>query len=451
MKTTNEKPLMSKDAKTISLRHWLDYIQAIHEKAVDFDLVRLKEVAQKGGFAEQSAPIIIVGGTNGKGSTTALTAKFLSSCGYRVGCYFSPHLQYFNERIVINGKPVDEHLICKAFAKVEKARGNTSLTYFEFTTLAALELFKNQSLDAIVLEVGCGGEKDAVNIVDPALSIITNVSIDHTEWLGKDVNEIALTKAGIFRTDKPAIVGIKGQKPTLLEKAKDLKTKLYLEGQSFGWHDKYKSYWQFNGKYIKVPESSIPSTSISLSLAALEVLKPILPKINEFPLSRLSYILRVSQLPGRFQRIMTKCETILDVAHNEAGSRWLARNLKKLPGEARHIAVWSSFNDKDLKAIVAPMIDLVDTWVIAPMQHVRGAKVQDLQDALEALGAKSIERQSTLALAFQKAETLSGKHDRVVVFGSFGTVGEVLASTEHDYQTMRAFFVPQNLAAEPST
>lgn len=435
-----KKPSMSKDAKTISLRHWLDYVESIHNQSVDFDLSRAAEVAQKGHFAELSIPVITVAGTNGKGSTTALLTKALGACGLKVGCYLSPHLHFFNERIILKGKPAQEHLICQAFAKVEKARGQVSLTYFEFTTLAALELFKQAQLDVVVLEVGCGGEKDAVNLVDPTLSIITNVSLDHMGWLGQTVEEIALAKAGIMRSNKPAIIGLQAQIPTLLDKAKSLKTKLYLEGQAFGWHDKYKSYWQFNGRHIRVAPSFVPSTSISLTLAALEVLKPILPAVERFPMDRLNDIIRTSQLPGRFQRMVGVAETWFDVAHNAAGAKWLAENLKKLPPADKLIAVWSSFEDKVLADIVAPLLPLVDIWVVAQNQHERGAPLDKLVATLEQSGAKEIVEAPSLATAFKKAEKLCGPNGRMVVYGSFVTVAEVMRSHEHDYHSVNNFF-----------
>ncbi len=431
---------MSSDAKTISLRHWLDYIETIHAQAVDFDITRPLEVAQKGQFDKFDIPVITVAGTNGKGSTTALISKCLSACGLKVGSYFSPHLQFFNERIIIQGVPVQEHLICHAFAQIEKARGHTTLTYFEFITLAAFAIFKQHDLDVIVLEVGCGGEKDAVNIVHPSLSVITNISKDHTLWLGQELEEIALAKAGIMREQTPAIIGLKAQVPSLLKHAKDLKAKLYLEGQSFGWHDKYKSYWQYNGSYKQVPPTFSSSTSISLSLAALEVLKPILPEVNNFPWHRLGHIVRTAQLPGRFQRMVGRTDLIFDVAHNAAGSIWLANNMSKLPPSVKTIAVWSSFSDKDLPEIVSPLIPWVDTWVIAPMQDKRGASLEDLQSTLVHLGIEDIKQEVSLSKAFKMAEKLSDKHSRILVFGSFGTVGEVLRQLEHNYHATDTFF-----------
>lgn len=452
MSKKTKKPLMSKDAKTISLRHWLDYVESIHDKSVDFDLSRAAKVATQAGFNDLPMPVITVAGTNGKGSTAALLTKALEACGLRVGCYLSPHMNFFNERIVLQGKPVQEHIICHAFAKVEKARGNIGLTYFEFTTLAAFEIYKQADLDVLVLEVGCGGEKDAVNLAEPTLSIITNISKDHTEWLGEDISQIALAKAGIMRSSKPVIVGLKAQIPSLLEKASKLKAKIYCEGQAFGWHDKYKSYWQYNGKYIRVPQSFVSSTSISLSLAALEVLKPILPQVERLPLAKLGDILRHSQLPGRFQRMVGMTETIFDVAHNSDGALWLAENINRLPPASNTIAVWSSFADKDLTEIVKPMLPLVDTWVISSMQNERGATIETLRQTLLDLGVEHILDASSLSGGFKQAERLSNPNSRVVVFGSTATVAEVLRAHEHDYHSVNNFFssIPSGMEAVES-
>ncbi|HET9843869.1 MAG TPA: Mur ligase family protein, partial [Gammaproteobacteria bacterium] len=337
------------DAKSISLKHWLKYIESIHPQQIDFGLQRIRPVAQKAALNQLGCPVVLVGGTNGKGSTVALLAKLLQAMGLRVGAYFSPHLIYFTERIVLNGTTCAEAKLCSAFAQVEKLRGKTPLTFFEFTTLAAFHIFKEEKLDVILLEVGCGGEKDAVNIVEPDLSIITSVGLDHTEWLGDTIAEIGTAKAGILRAHKPAILGIEAQIPSILQKAQHLQSKLILEGRDFDWNDIYKSYWNYQSRFIQIPPHSIPSTSVSLALAALENLWSTFFSQKSLPYDHLSYYLRTEQMPGRFQLVYTKCETIFDVAHNESGAIWLADKFKKLYPQVKTVGVWSSLSDKNLE------------------------------------------------------------------------------------------------------
>lgn len=436
---------MTKDARTISLQHWLSYIESIHSKAIDFDLERVREVAQKAELLPFRCPVILVAGTNGKGSTVALLSKLLQNSGLRVGSYFSPHLVYFNERIVLNSQPCPEYLLCHAFAKIEKARGKTPLTYFEFTTLAAFEIFHQGPLDVLVLEIGCGGEKDAVNIVEPTISVITAIDKDHTELLGSSIDEIALAKAGILRPNQPAVIGQKAQLPVLLERAKQLKSDCILEGEDFGWHDIHRHYWQYQKHYLKIPRNPIPSESVSISLAAFKLLEQVAPQLGALSLNQLETTLRQAHMPGRFQRIQNhRCETFLDAAHNVAGAQWLASQLVKEPNSGRTIGVWASFKDKDLSGIVGAMQEYVDEWVIAPSQNPRTASIEALETVLKEQGIEKFHSQSTLSCAYHKAETLCTRQDRIVVFGSFATVGEVLHSLGHDYPYASTFYVKPN-------
>ncbi len=431
---------MIKDVKTLSLKYWLDYIESIHPKDVEFGLDRIREVAVKGGLDKVDIPVITVAGTNTKGSTVALLTKLLESVGLNVGTYFSPHLVYFNERVTVNSTPVPEHFFCNAFAKIESLREDTALTYYEFVTLAAFDIFKLFDLDVLVLEVGCGGEKDAVNLIDPDVSILTSVDFDHMEWLGDTLEKIGATKAGIFRPNKPAIIGKGAQLSSVLDKAKELGCTMCLEDDTFGWSDTNKTYWRSQTRTVKIPKHPLPSTCISLALAAVDAIESQLPALKKLEYDHLEPILRKAQLPGRFQQLLLNHEVILDVAHNAKGADWLSKRLQGLPKLSKTVAVWSSFEDKDLDKIIEPFSDMVDTWFIAPTQSARTASLSDLKKALVKSNANDVYECMSITEAFDKAQDGHERPSRILVFGSFATVGEVLGGIGQELSYLNRFY-----------
>lgn len=414
---------------SFSLKYWLNYIESLHPEEIALGLERVKSLAQEAGLLDFKCPVVLIGGTNGKGSTLSALATLLTESGLKVGSYFSPHLLYFNERIRIDGQCIQDYQLCQIFSKIEQFRISVPepipLTFFEFTTLAALLFFKESHCDIIVLEVGLGGRLDAVNIVEPTLSIITTIGFDHMDRLGDSLDKIAFEKAGILRSNKPAIIGAGACQETLLEEGRQKGSQLIVEGEDFGW--KTDKLWHYQDQSHMIPYHKLPLPSLSLALAAFYYLQNESSFFQKEHCAKWSQVLMKAALPGRFQKYFNKVETILDVAHNPLGSQWLAQKLK---AEENHIAVWSSYKDKDLKGIVGSIQEKVKFWVIAPLQDKRSASIEQLQQALEEQGVPSecIFCEETVGLAYKKAYSLARLQDKIIVFGSFKTVGEVMIS-----------------------
>ncbi len=416
----------------MQLIDWLEYIESLHVEEIALGLERVRSVALQAGLLDFECPIVLVGGTNGKGSTVSTLSSLLAANTLRVGTYLSPHLINFNERIRINGQCIQDDQLCEIFTKIEHCRlsdANPSpLTFFEFTTLAALQFFKEADCDILLLEVGLGGRLDAVNIVEPSLSIITTLGLDHTDRLGDTLEKIAIEKAGIVRDNKPILIGQQACYPFLLNELKRQGAILIQEGESFGWQG--DTLWHYKGDIVTVPKHNIPVSSLSLALAAFKLLADSFPKLKIKALPNLSVVLQQAALPGRFQKYFNKIETIFDVAHNPQGAQWLSNKLKE--NTQKNIAVWSSFQDKDLKGIVEAIKSRIDIWVIAPVNHIRAASIEDLKQALKVqeIDSQCVFCESTVAQAYKKACSLVGLEERIIVFGSFLTVNEVILSLE---------------------
>jgi len=422
------------------LDKWLSYIEALHPEEIVLGLERVKAVARRAGLLAVDCPVVLVGGTNGKGSTVSTLATLLMAHNLRVGSYFSPHLLRFNERIAINGQCIEDAVLCRIFEKIESYRCDTPnnfLTFFEFTTLAALQFFKDAACDIIILEVGLGGRLDAVNIIEPTLSIITTLGLDHTDRLGDTIDKIAIEKAGILRKNKCALIGAQAQNQCLIAHAHKIKAILRQETKDFGWklNASKKDNWYFNDKAIiknielseKVNNLNIPSSSVSLALAAFYILASYYPKLIPH-ISITSHLnLEKAQLPGRFQAYGN---TIFDVAHNPLGAQYLSEKLSNptKPSNIRYIAVWSSFKDKELAPMVQALQATIDIWVIAPLEHPRAASTSMLKQALKVNGISetAIFSEESIQAAYQKACLLAGSSDIIVVFGSFVTVSQVM-------------------------
>lgn len=415
-----------------SFEDWLTYIESLHCEEIALGLERIRSVAFHAGLLHFDCPIVLIGGTNGKGSTVSTLSTLLTANNLRVGTYFSPHLIQFNERIVINGECIQDEQLCQIFSKIEQYRLSDpqpcALTFFEFTTLAALQFFKDSGCDIILLEVGLGGRLDAVNIVEPSLSIITTLGLDHMDRLGDTLEKIAIEKAGIVRQDKPVLVGQQACYPALLNEIKRQGAILIQEGESFGWQT--DGTWHYQGDKVSVPQHNIPASSLSLAFAAFKLLACEFPKLKIGSLTNLSFLLKRAALPGRFQKYFNKIETIFDVAHNPLGAQWL--NDKLSEKNQKNIAVWSSFKDKDIMGIVKAIKQTIAIWVIAPLHHVRAASIEDLKQALKAQGIDSefIFCELTIAGAYKKAYSLADIEDKIIVFGSCSTVSEVMLSLE---------------------
>lgn len=424
-----------------NLEQWLHYIEQSHPKTIDLGLTRVSQVAIRGGLLNFPFPVVMVAGTNGKGSTVAALAKLLQIAGKKVGTYTSPHLFHFKERIQINGQCLSDDQLCEAFAQVEMLREKTSLTFFEFTTLAALYIFqKHHFLDILILEVGLGGRLDAVNVVCPDIAIITSIGYDHQEYLGQTLESIAFEKAGILREGINVIISHQAQMMTLLKQAEKLHTVLYVEGEDFDFID---GEWHFQEKVVKLTNIYLPPNSVSLAMAAYTILGEdyfSLPEIGNVALSLSNIIMK-----GRFEpMIINNTLIIFDVAHNEQGATWLARKLKNLKPKGKLIAVWSSLADKVLSDIIKPLKDMVNIWCIGEMNQSRAAKNEILCKTLTDQNIAHVDVHPSIAKAFHAALDMVEPEDVIVVFGSFYAVSEVmetLSDVDRTYQNNGLFCV----------
>lgn len=421
-----------------TLNDWLALLETMHPKAIDMGLERVAEVKQRLGL-HFDCPVIIVGGTNGKGSTCAMLESILLQAGYRVGLYTSPHLLDFNERARINGELASDAALVEQFAAVEAQRGDISLTYFEFTTLAILRLFAQAQLDAVILEVGLGGRLDAVNVIDADVAIVTSVDIDHTDYLGDTREKIGFEKAGIFRPGRAAVCGDPVPPQSLVEHAEAIGADLWLFGRDFNYSGD-KQQWNFGGRAQRRNSLGYPSLrganqllNASAALAALEALRQRLPVGAQEVRNGLVMV----ELPGRFQVLPGRPSVIFDVAHNPHAAATLAQNLDNMGFHPYTYAVFGAMQDKDVAGVVAQLKDKVDHWYLTDLPLPRAASAQQLKDALLAAGVapqqaagaeRSILSFSSPAEAFAHARNSAGENDRIAVFGSFLTVAGVMES-----------------------
>lgn len=414
-----------------SLADWLAWQERLHPRSIDLGLERVREVAGRMGLLEPAPVVITVAGTNGKGSCVAMLEAMLAGAGYRVGAYTSPHLLRYNERVRICGEEAGDAALCESFARIDAARGAISLSYFEFGTLAALDLFARAGLDAMLLEVGLGGRLDAVNILDADVAIVSSVGVDHREWLGQTRESIGREKAGIFRPGRPAVCGDPQPPASIEQEAARLGTPLYRLGREFraepadeGW--RYRGPGAPEGRVL--PDPALPGAAqrrnAACALAALGLLEARLP----LPPGAVERGLTGLRLPGRFQRFAGPVETVLDVAHNPDSARTLAELLRAHPVEGRLHAVFALLGDKDLAEVVAPLADAVDDWHVGALSGARARPVRRLAAELRArVPGRPVTAHATVGRAYEAARAAARPGDRVLVFGSFYTVAEVLA------------------------
>lgn len=426
-----------------TLADWLARLETMHPKAIDMGLDRVRQVKDAMAL-EFACPVIIVGGTNGKGSTCAMLEAILLRAGYRVGLYTSPHLLHFNERMRINGQSASDAELVAAFDKLDALRAEVSLSYFEFTTLAAMQLFADASLDAVIFEVGLGGRLDAVNVLDADVAIVTSVDIDHTEYLGDTREKIGFEKAGIFRAGKTAICGDPVPPASLVEHAEKIGADLWLFNRDFNYSGD-KQQWNFSGRGHRRNSLAYPSLrganqllNASGVLAALEALRLRLPVGAQEVRTGLALV----DLPGRFQVLPGKPTIILDVAHNPHAAATLAQNLDNMGFHPYTYAVFGAMQDKDIDGVIAQLQGCVDHWCVTDLPLPRAATAAEIKHKLLAAYAglppvaeteRSIQTFATPAEAFANAMSRAGENDRITVFGSFLTVAGVMEfrNSEH--------------------
>jgi len=409
--------------QTGQLDFWLDIIKKQHLSVIDLGLDRVRKVAWELGLLKSTCPIITVGGTNGKGSTVAGLEAIYQAAGYRVGVFTSPYLYRFNELVRIQGCDASDEEFIRAFLKIDQARGEITLTQFEFNTLAALDIFQSASLDVGILEVGLGGRLDAVNIMDADVSVITSIAIDHAEWLGNTREEIAFEKAGIMRRGKPAVCGDLDPPVTLTDYASEHQVPLFCQDEQFGFEKNEVSWnWWCHGKREdNLPFSRLALQNMSTVLMTVELMQSMLPVKRE----AIDQALVTVHLSGRIQVIPGDVTHILDVSHNPAAAELLANYLQdhKISGKTR--AVFSMLADKDIISTLLVMRDYMDEWYIAPLQVDRGASLAVLKDCFRAAKINAVHPSASLKEAHKKALIVSEPGDRVIVFGSFYTVSAV--------------------------
>ena len=417
-----------------SLSEWLDYVEQLHAKPIELGLDRVASVKDRLGLGF-AGPIITVGGTNGKGSVCAMLESMLQAAGYRTGLYTSPHLFAYNERVRVDGVPVSDQRLADAFARVEAARGGISLTYFEFGTLVAWEIFTSAGLDTLIFEVGLGGRLDAVNIFDSDCSIVTSIGIDHVEFLGSTRESIGFEKAGIFRCDRAAICGDPQPPETLLAHAGRIGAKLQVLGRDFGFEGD-KQQWRFWGKEGAKSGLAPPAlrgtrqlANASVALAALETLRERVPVSMQAIREGLSLV----ELAGRFQVMPGVPCVIVDVAHNPDAATVLAKNLADQGFFPNTRAVLGMLADKDMQGVCLALKGRIDEWHVSGLSGPRAASAAQLSQAIEKSAAGgAIFRHESVSDAYAAARERSNDNDRILVFGSFLTVAAFLSANSRD-------------------
>jgi dihydrofolate synthase / folylpolyglutamate synthase len=420
---------------------WLDYLATLHPASIAMGLDRVRAVLALLD-APVTCPVVTVAGTNGKGSTCAMLDSVLRCAGYAVGLYTSPHLLRYHERVRLRGRDAMDAELLAAFNAVEDARlaavdskgAPTPLTYFEFGTLAALWLFARAGLDALVLEVGLGGRLDAVNVVDATVAVLTSVAIDHTDYLGSTREEIGREKAGIFRAGRAAICADPDPPASVVARASEIGARLLRIGRDYGFVNEGMQwkYWGPGGERYGLPFPALRGAyqlnNAATVMAALDVLRDALPVRG----GALREGLLTVELPGRFQVLPGRPTVVLDVAHNPHAAGVLADELGAMGYHPQTIAVFGMYADKDIAGVAAAVNRRVDRWFVAPLPGPRGARAEEIGEALVAAGvdANALRIFPDIASAYAAAKEAVGETDRIVVFGSFLTVAAVLAATK---------------------
>jgi dihydrofolate synthase/folylpolyglutamate synthase len=410
-----------------TLADWLAHCERTHTKSIDLGLERMQVLRDRLGLGFD-VPVITVAGTNGKGSTCAMIESIALRAGWRVGAYTKPHLVHFEERCRVGGADCDAEMLLPHFEAVEHARRDTPLTYYEFTTLAILRVLASQTLDLVILEVGLGGRLDAVNAIDADCAVITCIDIDHVEYLGPDRESIGREKAHIMRGGRPAVLSDPLPPASVVEHGQRIGADLWRVGRDFN-HGGDRQQWNWAGRGRRYNGLAYPALrganqilNASGSIAALESLRERLPITAQAVRNGLALV----QLPGRFQVLAGRPTIVLDVAHNPHAVAQLAVNLDAMGFFPRTHAVFGVMRDKDFPAIVQRMAPLVDCWHLCDLDTARAATAAELAEAARAITKAPLHKHPAPGVALRAAMAGADPADRIVVFGSFYTVGGVL-------------------------
>ena len=410
-------------SKNNSLESWLDYIQNLGSKEITLGLDRIKPIYEELIESRISSKVIVVGGTNGKGTTVEFLSKLLISKSRTVGTFTSPHLFNFNERIKVNGEPVSDEIIIKSFKLIEEARGATNLTYFDFSTLASLIIFNEFDVDYMVLEIGLGGRLDPVNIVDSDIAILTNVELDHQEWLGENRESIGTEKAGIFKLKKTVILGQHEVPNSVLNKAFEMENLIFRVGKEFDYQvDDLNNRWSFtfNGdrevSYSDIQLKSLSVSSLSSALTAFCVLE------EEVDLD-IDSVYNSLDLKGRCELIDERY--LLDVSHNESSAKYLSSFIERNFNDQKVInAVFGVMADKDIDSILEPLLNRINKWYVTSPDIERSMDAQELGKEISLKISNEVRVIQGVREACLKAQEETEQEGLVLIFGSSYTVAE---------------------------
>ena len=418
------------------LESWLRHLETLHPREMELGLKRVSTVGKALDLLDPQVPVITVAGTNGKGSVVAVSEALLLAAGRRPGAFTSPHFLNFNERIRICGEDASDQEIIAAFESIEAARNGVSLTYFEFATLAALQIFREREVDVMILEVGLGGRLDASNMIDPTVAVITSIALDHQAWLGESLGAIAREKAGIIRPGRPLVLAQAEPPPELVRAAADTgATPVLCFGRDFTVTTEVSSrelqFVDHAGNAVVLPFPSVEGLLPQNISAALQAVCLLGVGLDEAQLVR---ALQGLKLTGRLQRHhLGGLDYVLDVAHNPAAVEQLVETLQTQPFEGKTLALFSAMADKDIATMLASVVPVVDAWFLAEQtDNPRAASASDIAGILRNMGESMISVSKNLRQAFRRAQGLMSGGDRLVVFGSFSTVAGVLPLLEKD-------------------
>ena len=423
--------MLNKLSKKDSLEAWLDYIEKLHPSEIELTLERVREVKDLANISPDF-PIILVGGTNGKGSVSAFIESILHASDLKIGCYTSPHLLRFNERIRINKHEVDDKAIVTALDHIERSRRDIPLTYFEITTLAAVKCMNDEAVDIAILEVGLGGRLDAVNIFSPTISLITTVSLDHQAYLGDSVDKIGFEKSGIFRRNIPAIINHKNPIPSMISAANKINANLSLLGNDYNLviHDKSLSYTSNDLSYSDLPLPQIKGihqiVNLAGALRCIELLNSTIP----ISIKAIKKGISDASIRGRFEVLLNNPLVVVDVAHNPESANNLANNFMEAKLDGITTAIFSVFEDKDVLSIIQPFINVIDKWYIAELSSDRALSCEGIEEALKSvMPTVTVEKFPTVRHAYKEALKNAHDNDNILMFGSFLVISESIGET----------------------
>jgi len=412
-----------------SLDEWLSWQESLNPKEIDLGLERVSRVLQRAGHNSYfNCPLITVAGTNGKGSVVAYLEAIALAAGHKTCTYTSPHLLRYNERIRVNGREIDDQGLCRAFERIDAARADVNLTYFEFGTLAAIDLFMAAQPDVVIMEIGLGGRLDAVNVMEPSVAVITTIAIDHTDWLGPDRERIGFEKAGVFRMAIPAVCGDVNPPQSLLDRAAELQVDLKLIGNQFRIEmrdDKWNLYYANSMLELPLPAlaGEFQLSNAATAIVALDLLQG--PGCDS---EAIRQGLQKACLPGRFQILRQHPAVIVDVAHNPQAAESLVAQLQAHQCAGKTLAVVAMLADKPVAEVIGLTAGEIDAWYTAGLESVpRGLAAADMANAVEQqVSDVKLCAASTVSSACAMALAAADEEDRIIVFGSFHTVAEAM-------------------------